>query len=172
VCRVAAQKTAYQPPYALEANHVGRSELGRPPAPFPHNVPPRTSPSCDTRDAADLGGMRVCAYSHTAPASHWIRFSSYVSKRPGWRPNVASNHQIAEIATPQSARRSPNARHPPLRWSVIDPQVPLADRRLSRNPIAKCAMLLAGQTALVRALARPTPGESPFQQNAIRISPP
>ena len=37
---------------------------------------------CETRDAANLGGTRVRAYSHTAPTSHWIRFSSYVSKRP------------------------------------------------------------------------------------------
>jgi hypothetical protein len=80
--RGAAQKTARQPPYALEVNHVGRSEPGRPPAPFRHNVPAGHLRLCDPRDAANLGGMEVRAYSHTAPTSHWIRFSSCVSKRP------------------------------------------------------------------------------------------
>jgi len=61
---------------------MGRSEPGRPPAPFRHNVPAGHLHLCDTRDAANLGGMRVRAHSHTAPTSHWIRFSSYVSKRP------------------------------------------------------------------------------------------
>jgi hypothetical protein len=105
---MAAQKTTCQPTGGRRSHPRGPQRAGQAARAFLSWRARATSPSCDTRGAANLGGMRVRAYSHTAPTSHWNRFSSYVSKPP-----VADIHARETFgAENQRSGRSPSCDAP------------------------------------------------------------